>query len=305
MRAVMYHYVRPHNDEYYYLDLDDFRRQLDYFADQFNLIERKTFLSYLNGDDNPSSEDILLTFDDGLSDHHEWVLPELQKRGLWGLFYIPGPIQDTLLPVHRIHSMLGSAASEDLAGRLREIIEELDLRDQESNRFDQIYTNRDSNRDTQWFKRMLNFLVPYQYLDRILDELETRVSGVDQINPTEFYMTQDQLVELADARMLLGGHTVSHPVLSRLSQKAQRSEITRSLEFIRDLADQPICTFAYPYGGEEMYTETTVEILQNVNCHFAFTSEAAEISHDTLRRKPLRLPRYDCNEFEYGTASLI
>ena len=49
MKVVMYHYVRPGTDnppyEYYYLDLEDFRRQLDYFEETYDVIDEERFLS--------------------------------------------------------------------------------------------------------------------------------------------------------------------------------------------------------------------------------------------------------------------
>ena len=308
MRAVMYHYVRPNTDrppyEYYYLDLDDFRRQLDYFEETYELIDRDTFLSYLEGDATPASEDAILTFDDGLRDHYEWVLPELQERNLWGLFFVSGPIKDTLLPVHRIHSMLGRADPKDLAAALDDIVDRSDVRDGRIDEFRRMYSQNDSTGSVQRFKRTLNYLVPYDRLPGIFDELEDRVSGARRIDPTEFYMTRDQVAELSDAGMLVGGHTVSHPVLSRLSTDSQREEIHQSLEFVRDVADPPVRTFAYPYGGTEVFTETTIEILQTADCDIAFTTEAGDISPDVLRTTPLTVPRRDCNEYEHGSASV-
>ena len=52
---------------------------------------------------------VLLTFDDGLRDHAEFVLPALQARGLFGLFYVcSGPaMAGRILDVHKVHLALG------------------------------------------------------------------------------------------------------------------------------------------------------------------------------------------------------
>lgn len=308
MRAVMYHYVRPDTDRppyrYYHLDLADFRRQLDYLETTYELVDRDKFLSYLGGDAEPSSDDLVLTFDDGLQDHHEWVLPELRKRDLWGLFFVSGPIGASVLPVHRIHSMLGSADGADLAAALEDIVEPSDVRDERAEAFEEAYTQYDSSESTQWFKRTLNYHVAYDRLPQLLDEIQACVPGVRPVDPEEFYMDRTQLRELADAGMLLGGHTVSHPALSRLSPSAQRAEIHRSLEFVDKVVDPPIRSFAYPYGGTAMYDETSVEILREADCDLAFTTEPGEISSRAFRENPLTLNRRDCNEFVHGGASL-
>ena len=52
---------------------------------------------------------VLLTFDDGLRDHRDFVLPVLQARGLFGVFYVAsGPaITGRILDVHKVHLVLG------------------------------------------------------------------------------------------------------------------------------------------------------------------------------------------------------
>ena len=308
MQAVMYHYVRPDTDrppyEYYYLDLEDFKRQLDQLEEPHELIGRESFLSHLRGDTMPAEGEAILTFDDGLRDHYEWVLPELDRRNLWGLFFVPGPIGETLLPVHRIHTMLGSADPETLADVLVAVINERDILEENKDEFSRAYAQYESNDGTNWFKRTLNYFVPYERLPEVFGELERRVPGVRWVDPSEYYMNQSQLRELADAGMLLGAHTVTHPVLSRLSTGSQREEIQRSLEFVQDIAAPPVRTFAYPYGGTEVFSKTTIEILDDADCDAAFTTEPGDISPDALQTNPLTLRRRDCNEFEHGSASI-
>ena len=52
---------------------------------------------------------VLLTFDDGLRDHRDFVLPVLRERGLFGVFYVAsGPaITGRILDVHKVHLVLG------------------------------------------------------------------------------------------------------------------------------------------------------------------------------------------------------
>ena len=103
----MYHYVRPSAEglPYFpYLNLTDFERQLDYFDRLYGFVSRDAFVRWVEGGPAPSG--VLLTFDDGLRDHSEFVLPSLRARGLFGLFYVSsGPERD------RIHSRRAQGAS--------------------------------------------------------------------------------------------------------------------------------------------------------------------------------------------------
>ena len=56
-----------------------------------------------------SPDGSFLTFDDGLRDHRDFVLPVLRQRGLFGLFYVAsGPaITGRILDVHKAQIALG------------------------------------------------------------------------------------------------------------------------------------------------------------------------------------------------------
>lgn len=307
MKAVMYHYVRPNSSrppyEYYYLDLDDFRRQLTVLAESYDLIDRETFLSYVRSGETPPDDAAILTFDDGLRDHHEWVLPELRERGLWGLFFVPGPLGDRLLPVHRVHSMLGTARAKDLARSLRSILREMDDVTDDMDDYGPVYTKNEFTASSRWFKRTLNYVVPDDRLPAVFDELHRRNPTLPDPDPAEYYMSREQIAELSSAGMLVGAHTRTHPVLTRLEPAEQAAELSASMAFVEDVADPPIRTFAYPYGGASVYDDRTLACLRRASCDVAFTTEPADVSPQDIENRPLRLPRWDCNEFPHGSAS--
>ena len=121
MTPVMYHYVRPVPGtlpNYPYLALADFERQLDRFDDTLGLVGREAFERWVGGAAAPSG--FLLTFDDGLRDRVDFVLPVLRRRGLFGLFYVPSaPLTDgVVLDVHKLHLALGRVGGSALLDRL-------------------------------------------------------------------------------------------------------------------------------------------------------------------------------------------
>jgi peptidoglycan/xylan/chitin deacetylase (PgdA/CDA1 family) len=306
MKAVMYHYVRPTVDRapfgYYHLSLEDFRRQLDWFEREHGFVDKSTFVQCLGGKRTPPADGVVLTFDDGLADHYEWVLPELKSRGLWGLFFVPtGPLNNEyVLPVHRIHSLLGRNESTDLHDALREILSERGRSEREN--FGGVYADRDSEDALSSFKQLLNFEIPYREVDDVLDELESRFART--VNARRYYLSPEQLRALSDAGMLVGAHSVTHSVLSRLSPAEQRTEIVDSFDALADVLDgSPSDLFAYPYGTEGTFDEQTKRILTEGDCLAAFTTIPGDIDPDSLADSPLELPRWDCNEFPHGDAT--
>ena len=94
MKAIMYHYVREYSDSlpnFRYLDIENFSKQLDFFEKEFGFMEKKDWDDVINRkveDINSFKDKIILTFDDAMKCHYEYVYPELEKRGLWGIFYV-------------------------------------------------------------------------------------------------------------------------------------------------------------------------------------------------------------------------
>lgn len=309
MKAVMYHYVRGSTDrspDYYYLDISDFRCQLDYFESEFGFVNREAFVDLMKGKRDTLPSGVVLTFDDGLRDHIEFVYPELTKRDLWGIFYVPtGPYEnEELLDVHRIHTLLGEISGEKLLTHTEAVVDEemipFKRREEYQN---ESYERQDNAEATTQVKRILNYFVSdecqTQIIDRLVDQL-----GITEPSVSSFYMTPTELQEMSYAGMIVGSHTVTHPVLSKLNEDEQRSEIMDSFVFLDDTMNGlPERTFCYPYGGPFSFTDDTISILEEHDCDWSFMVQQADITQSDLNPHTHCLPRYDCNEFPHGTAS--
>jgi peptidoglycan/xylan/chitin deacetylase (PgdA/CDA1 family) len=57
----------------------------------------------------------------------------------------------------------------------------------------------------------------------------------------------------------IGGHTVSHPDLATLPVTEQAEEIERNKSWLEGITNQPVLSFAYPYGSFGADTASVVE----------------------------------------------
>ncbi len=310
MKAIMYHYVRPQSGGmpyFRYLALDSFRRQLDHFAETEGFVEKDAFLESLTTG-QPVGKGVVLTFDDGFSDHYDYVLPELKKRGLWGIFYIPTHMYATgqLLDVHRIHVLLGKFGGEAILSRLRHILSDTMLSHNHVAEFHNMtYATQDNDQSTSFVKRTLNYFISYEYREKVLDDLMEMFFGREQAIMSEFYMSDAKIKAMQDEGMMIGSHSVTHPVFSKLDEEAQRRELEDSFAFLeKATGGLQIRTFCYPYGGFHSFTPTTERLLDELGCRFAFNVEARDIEPADLENRRQALPRYDCNRFAHGAAHL-
>ena len=306
LKSLMYHYVRPDRRDFphfRHLHIDDFRRQLDWLAANGGFADRAAFLEALEG--GPLPDGAVLTFDDGFADHHDFVLPELDRRGLWGIFYVPtGPLAGGgMLDVHRVHMLLGRFDAAVVAEHLRRQISP-DMIDAEKQRefAEQTYRWQRNPDAVLFVKRTLNYFLLPAYRGPVLDALMARFFGEEEAAlAEELYMTPARIRALREAGMIVGSHSVSHPVMSRLSTAEQEREIGASLAFLERLLGEPVVTFCYPYGGRATFTRETEELLADRGVKFSFAVEPRDITIDDLRERPHALPRYDCNMFPHGT----
>jgi peptidoglycan/xylan/chitin deacetylase (PgdA/CDA1 family) len=308
MKAIMYHYVRPAPERlpyFRYLHVADFARQLDWFAVHHGFITYDAFLTALETGEAPNG--VLLTFDDGLADHYDHVLPLLLERGLFGLFYISTApyLTGRLLDVHRIHLYLGRIGGQAALERLSRRLTDDMLTDAHVREFrEATYSRQNNDVATTSFKRTLNYLISYRHRQAILDTLLTEEFGDEQQIASDFYLSHDQIRELHASGMVIGSHGLNHLVFSKLPMAQQREEITRSFADLSRITGSPVRTFCYPYGGAHTFTHDTVAVLDEAGSTFSFNVDPRDITAADLKNARQALPRYDCNMFPHGKASL-
>jgi peptidoglycan/xylan/chitin deacetylase (PgdA/CDA1 family) len=308
MKAIMYHYVREYNPNFpnfRFLDVKNFEKQLDYFHEQFGFVSYEEWLQALDtkklGD---AKGKILLTFDDAMSCHYDYVYKVLKKRGLWGVFYVPTqPFQTgKILDVHRIHLLCGSFHGLELLAILKSFLDESMIPDEKKKEFrEQTYTKQDNYDGVTEFKRILNYFVSYEYRESLINSVANELNYF--FSTSDFYVPIKKLNEMKLNGNIIGSHTVSHPVMSKLNTSEQQAEINSSFHFLSSKIDIDIKTYCHPYGGFHSFDKRTIKILNEAEVNFSFNVESRDICDNDLASAIQYLPRYNCNEFPFGKAS--
>lgn len=304
MKGIMYHYVRPETDSLpllNYLHIEDFEKQLNYFGNEFGFLTKTDLrVSLESGQPLPG---VVLTFDDGLNCHYDHVFPILKKYGLWGIFYVSTQVfsNEKVLDVHRIHILLAKMDPAILYKGLLDIIEDRYLVDSfRSGFYDLTYASQSNDKYTNAIKRILNYFISYEFREEVIDQLFERFVP-ENISTDDYYLSTGHMTEMTRSGMVLGSHTVSHSVMSKLSLEKQEMEIISSFDFLnKKKLFNEFKTFCYPYGGFHTFTDDTEQILQQEGCDFSFNVEPRDIESQDLMFRKQALPRYDCNQFPFG-----
>ncbi len=179
-----------------------------------------------------------ITFDDGYKDNFEVALPILQRHGLSATFFIATGFSEG-----------GSMWNDLIIEAVRATrAEQLDLSSISSKT--QFVIELKSVQQRQKAIESVIPRVKYFEADEregFVDDFVRRL-GVARRN--DLMMTPQQLRILSASGMLIGGHSVSHPILRKLSREKVRRELAECKMTLEGWLDHSVTLFAYPNGKQ-------------------------------------------------------
>jgi peptidoglycan/xylan/chitin deacetylase (PgdA/CDA1 family) len=311
LTIVMYHYVRPLVGSTFPnikgLDLNDFERQLDYIERHYQVVSAARLLDAAFGGDALPDSSVLLTFDDGYSDHYRYVLPVLKRRQMSGVFFPIGSAVKERIPLlaNKLHFILASGVDpQSLIKKIESEVmlemKNLDLLPLAAYReqCQPLKRHRDPF-NIVYIKLMLQSALPEVLGSRIVDELFRRyVSSDERAFADDLYLSVKELNEMADAGMEIGSHGYKHYWLDSLTLDEQEKDIDLSLTFLEELGvDRDRFLFCFPYGA---YNQDTLVALKARGCGAAFTGGGglADLHEGNLLELP-RVETSDLSKFRY------
>lgn len=301
----MYHYVRPSNEGNFprlkVLDVVKFERQLKYFKTRFEPITIEELFKALQGHGALPENALLLTFDDGLSDHYRYVFPLLTELKLQGSFFVPTEplFERAVLDVHKVHHIL--ASQDDVSVIMKAIENEIEnhRHNDAVESFESYYStyaksSRFDDKETIFIKRVLQHALPASVRSSIVDSLfRTFVNQSEPSLHDELYMNVNQVKEMQKSGMHIGVHGHDHEWWTRMPAGRLADDLARAKACFESFhIDLSPLTASYPYGDVNGEVRDTIH---DNGFQIAFTTEVrpAKIDHDD----PLLLPRFDTNDF--------
>lgn len=304
LEIVMYHYVRDLNNSRYPnikgLDLQLFKQQVAYFEENYNFVSMDDVLSAIYEGKRLPDNAIMLSFDDGYSDHFTNVFPILANRNISGLFAMPGKIlkENKALDVNKIHFILASAPLDNIKSRLLECLAEGRAMGYAIPTNDELYAkyavaNRFDCADTIFVKRVLQNGIEEKARNMIVDKLFREfVTENEAAFVSELYLSREQIKVMKKHGMTFGLHGYEHYWFDRLSEKEYIKDINMALDVFDGVIDHDRWVFCYPYGATQ---EGLINYCKGIGCVAGVTVEPAIADLDNVR--PMLLPRYDTNDY--------
>jgi peptidoglycan/xylan/chitin deacetylase (PgdA/CDA1 family) len=291
----MYHYVRDlPNTPFPAIKgmlTNEFADQVAFLRDNFEMATLRSALDYIAGTYHPVRHLCLLTFDDGLKDHHFNVLPILIEHRVQGVFFlITGAVEDRrVATVHKGHFLMASLGFEDYRREFLESLAELSPETPiqvDPNLVRQAY--RWDSPEVGSFKYLQNFSLEPRERDSIIASLFVKHFGDERAFSDELYLGWDEAREMQSSGMVIGGHSHQHQSLALMSQEDQKADLERCAQLLRArLAEQEHWPFSYPFGKMNTFTQETIKLLQQVGFECAFASEVGStlVGYDRFARR--------------------
>jgi peptidoglycan/xylan/chitin deacetylase (PgdA/CDA1 family) len=147
------------------------------------------------------------------------------------------------------------------------------------------------------------------HLKRLSDD--ERTDSVEQLmiplrpnpeRPKRLMLSWDEVDALRGLGFSIGAHTITHPILSRLTADRAWEEIHGSKAAIEKVLGEPVRGFAYPNGRADDYTETVTQLVRDAGFTCAVTTRRGP--NDT-RTPVLELRRGGPAEYHLPTYALM
>jgi peptidoglycan/xylan/chitin deacetylase (PgdA/CDA1 family) len=246
--TVMWHYVRDDVTTPLVgagrVHPDAFERQLDLIADHRTVVSWAAVARALAGGPALPRDAALLTFDDGLVDHHRTVGPRLAARGWSGVFFATARQPGERLSVgHRIHILLAGRSPNDLRAA---ILDRLGPADRA-----RFHAAEDRERasgvgEIDVLKRPIQRDLS-AVVGPVLSALIEESLGPEADVADALLLSPADVAGLRQAGMTIGGHGRRHLWFDWASPDEVAREIADSAAW---LASEPTpWAFAYPYGA--------------------------------------------------------
>ncbi len=229
---------------------------------------------------------VILTFDDGYSDVYDYAYPLLKSHDVHLNLYLTSSFPDKT-------ATMWWYALEELFHNRNEVIFQLN----ESYKL----KCKHIEEKQETFKKIRNIIIDnyIEHIDILTDIFKQNGLLFKEINKkiTEKHALRwEQITEMSTNPLVcIGAHTVSHPILNKLTLEKVEEEVVNSKKNIEAHIQKEVCHFAYPHGGKEEVGQREFDILKRLPLKTSVTTRYSNIF--AAHRKHLEcLPRVYINK---------
>lgn len=262
---------------------DQFASDLDYMLDHFTPVKMSDFLA---GNHTASQEKpaMVLSFDDGLTQCYDDVMPLLLKKGVPATFFLNNAFIDNQGLFYRFKVSL---LIEELPGKSDAQLEKAaDLLHCRVNEIKQ---------------RLLSVsYVEREITDQVADVWEYSFDEYMRMNPV--YLSSIQIFKMIEKGFEFGSHGIDHALFSLLKKEEALDQIQKSVKDLEFRFQLPYKFFAFPFTDQGVHDET-IDILfekRVIDAGFGTAGMKDDQWDKYYQRIPMEFHNYDARRIIRG-----
>jgi peptidoglycan/xylan/chitin deacetylase (PgdA/CDA1 family) len=251
VQILAYHRVNDDLDPFFAgISIDAFKLEMEFLVSHCNILSLEDAVYRLKHSDVPDNA-VVVTFDDGYKDNFLNAFPILKLLSIPASIFLATDVVGSGRALW--HDRLFSAFRETKVLWLNGIAND-------SRR----YSLKSLENKLSAQQAVLKLLWALDDDERLfwIDRLTVELEVFDRREMPELMLNWDEIRIMQQHNIAFGSHSVTHPILSRISAERIRTEIQRSKETIEKQLNVPVRTFAYPVGRSQDFNEDTKTLLQ-------------------------------------------
>ena len=185
---------------------------------------------------------MVLSFDDGLAECHDFIAPLLRKKGIPAAFFLNNHFIDNRGLFYRYKASLLIDRMKSEAKAMKTVADYLHIPE----------------------KRAVESILligqdQVSLLDALVKEVQIDVTGYQQEHPV--YMSSKQIMDLVDWGFEIGGHSPAHADFSSLEAREIFAQVRSSVEDLQARFQVKTRYFSFPYTSAGIPTEVIHRLL--------------------------------------------
>jgi peptidoglycan/xylan/chitin deacetylase (PgdA/CDA1 family) len=255
--VLTYHRILGDDRSLSGLPVESFAAQMRWLREHCRPISADALVEQASAS-HPAKPAVLVTFDDGYRDYHDHAYPVLKELGIPALVFLATSFIDH-------GGMLWTDAIQWAALSTRRDRVKLPWSDASPTALPNARARAELGERARAHLKTLPDAARRAALEALLAELG------DPPRRERLMLNWDEVRRTMDLTQF-GGHTHTHPILSRLSREQAETEIRTCRDRIAAETGQTPTTFAYPNGRPADYTPETQAILKRHGFGLVFTT---------------------------------
>src|SRR5262249_16152770 len=260
-QILIYHRVNPICNQFIIdaISPELFEEQVSFLTQNFNVLAIEEIIDYINTGKKLPCNCIAITFDDGYADNYFFGYKILKKYCLPATFFLTTGCIETqeMLWFDKILSAFERTLKKELC--LPYLPRKLVLLTEQDRLQSALQVLCSLRTQTT------SMLQPA--IEEVLDKLDVQLP----VYNAPQMLTWSQVREMAENGYYIGSHTISHPILSRMSIEQAEKEIGESKRMIEQKIGRRVRTFAYPSGRPQDYSSEIASMVKQAGYEAALT----------------------------------